>query len=190
MNKTTWMIVAGASALAVALRIADLPWLNFSALAALFVLCGAVVRPTWLGILIPLGCRLLTDLFVSRENGFGDVTALVFVYAAYSVIFALARWLQPQRIKSAFGTGLLAATAFFLITNFGSWYMPYDGVHYMYPQTLNGLLSSYINGIWFARGTFLGDVGFTILFIGMMQLQAMFVKNEATVATSTTAADL
>ncbi len=190
MNKTTWIIVAGASALAVALRIAELPWMNFSALAALFVLCGAVVRPTWLGILIPLSCRLLTDVFISRDNGFTDVTALIFVYAAYSMIFAFARWIQPQRIESAFGTGLLAAIAFFLITNFGSWCMPYDGVHYMYPQTLNGLLSSYINGIWFARGTFLGDVGFTVLFIGTMQLQGLFTKNEATVATKATAANM
>ena len=189
MNKTTSILVGAASALAVALRIMDLPWVNFSALAALFVLCGAVVRPTWLGILIPLGCRLLTDVFISRHNGMTDISALIFVYAAYLVIFALGRWIQPRRIDSAFGTGLLAATVFFLITNFGSWYLPYDGVHYMYPQTLNGLVSSFVNGIPFARGTFLGDVGFTILFIGTMQLQSMLVKNAATAATRTATAE-
>lgn len=189
MNRTTWIIVASASVLAIALRIADLPWMNFSALAALFVLCGAVVRPTWLGILIPLMCRLLTDVFVSRHNGVIDVSALIFVYAAYAAIFALGRWIRPQRVSSAFGTGLLAATVFFLVTNFGSWCMPYDGVNYMYPQTLSGLFSSYVNGIPFARGTFLGDVGFTMLFIGAMQLQMIGVKSEAT-APKPTIADL
>lgn len=189
MNRTSWIVVAAACVVAVSLRLIDRPYMNFSALGALAVLCGAVVRPAWLGILILLGCRALTDGIIEAKTGHGFYGSWMFDYAAYVVIFALGRWIQPKHIPAAFGTGLLAGAAFFLISNLGVWCMPHEGGQYLYPRTLAGLTSCFVNAIPFARGTFLGDIGFTIVFMGALQLLALTVKQEASTSTKTVSVD-
>lgn len=189
MNKVSWIVVAAACAVAVSLRLIDRPEMNFSALGALAVLCGAVVRPVWLGILIPLSCRILTDVIIEAKTGHGFYGSWMFDYAAYVAIFALGRWMQPKNISTAFGTGLLAAAAFFTISNLGVWCMPHEAGQYLYPQTLAGLTNCFVNAIPFARGTFTGDIGFSILFIGAMQLMALAGKHESPAVSETATAD-
>ncbi len=190
MNRISWIVVAAACAIAVSLRLIDRPYMNFSALAGLAVLCGTVVRPAWLGILILLGCRALTDGIIEAKTGHGFYGSWMFDYAAYVAIFALGRWIQPKHIPAAFGTGLLAAAAFFLISNLGVWCMPHEAGQYLYPRTLAGLTTCFVNAIPFARGTFLGDIGFTVVFIGALQLLvASTVKNEAPASTKTASLD-
>ncbi len=182
MNKTSWIVVAAASVAAVSLRLIDGPHVNYSALGALAVLCGAVVRPAWLGILIPLGCRVLTDSVIELKTGHGFYGSWMFDYAAYVAIFSLGRWIQPKHLPSAFATGLLAGLAFFVISNVGVWCMPHEAGQYMYPRTLAGLATCFVNAVPFARGTFTGDIGFTVLFISAMKLLAVTAKNQAPVS--------
>lgn len=190
MNRASWIVVAAACVVAVGLRLIDRPWMNFSALGALAVLCGALVRPAWLGILILLTCRALTDVIIEAKTGHGFYGSWIFDYAAYITIFAIGRLIQPKHILAAAGTGLLAAAAFFLISNLGVWCMPHEAGQYLYPRTLAGLTTCFINAIPFARGTFLGDIGFTVVFIGAMQLLvASTVKNEAAASTKTGSID-
>ena len=189
MNRTSWIVVAAACVVAVSLRLIDNPYMNFSALGALAVLCGAVVRPAWLGILIPLGCRVLTDVVIQTESGGGMYSSWMFVYAAYVAIFALGRWIQPKHLPAAFGTGLLSGAAFFLISNFGEWYMPYEPGQYMYARTFSGLTTCFVKAIPFARGTFFGDVGFSVLFIGTMQLLASPLRNNSAASAETASID-
>ncbi len=189
MNKTSWIVVAAACVVAVSLRLIDRPYMNFSALGALAVLCGAVVRPAWLGIGIVLGCRTLTDGIIEAKTGHGFYGSWMFDYTAYVAIFALGRWIQPRHIPAAFGTGLLAGAAFFLISNLGVWCMPHEAGQYLYPRTLAGLTACFENAIPFARGTFLGDIGFTVVFIGTMQLLALTVRHDAPASTETASID-
>ena len=189
MNRTSWIVVAAACVVAVALRLIDNPYMNFSALGALAVLCGAVVRPAWLAILIPLGCRVLTDIVIQTESGGGVYSSWMFVYAAYVAIFAIGRWIQPKHIPAAFAAGLLSGAAFFLISNFGEWNMPYEAGQYMYARTFSGLTTCFVKAIPFARGTFFGDVGFSVLFIGTMQRLALTRNNEASTSVETASLD-
>jgi hypothetical protein len=189
MNKVSWIVVAAACAVAVSLRLIDRPEMNFSALGALAVLCGAVVRPAWVGVLIPLGCRVLTDGIIEAKTSHGFYGSWMFDYAAYVAIFALGRWLQPKSISMAFGTGLLAGAAFFTISNLGVWCMPHEAGEYLYPRTLAGLTNCFLNAIPFARGTFTGDIGFTVVFTGAMQLLALSVKQESPAVNQTATAD-
>ena len=182
-------MVAAACAVAVSLRLIDRPEMNFSALGALAVLCGAVVRPAWVGVLIPLGCRVLTDGIIEAKTSHGFYGSWMFDYAAYVAIFALGRWLQPKSISMAFGTGLLAGAAFFTISNLGVWCMPHEAGEYLYPRTLAGLTNCFLNAIPFARGTFTGDIGFTVVFTGAMQLLALSVKQESPAVNQTATAD-
>ena len=189
MNKTTWFVVTAACVIAVSLRLMALPLINFSAMGALAILCGAAVRPAWLGLLIPLGCRVLTDCVIESRTGYGFYGSWMFDYAAYVAIFAIGRSLRPSNMLSAFGTGLVAAAAFFLVSNFGVWCMPQDGGQFLYPRTLAGLATCFVNAIPFARGTFAGDVGFSVVFIGALQLLAVTSTSKET-ATKTASAEV
>lgn len=189
MNKTSWLVVAVACVIAVSLRLMALPWINFSAMGALAILCGAVVRPAWLGLLIPLGCRVLTDCVIESRTGYGFYGSWMFDYAAYVTIFTIGRWLRPSNMRSAFGTGLVAAAAFFVISNLGVWCMPQDGGQFLYPRTLAGLATCFVNAIPFARGTVAGDIGFSMVFFGALQLLAVTSPDKAT-ATKTASAEV
>jgi hypothetical protein len=189
MNKTSWLVVSVACMLAVSLRLMALPWFNFSAMGALAILCGAVVRPAWLGLLIPLGCRVLTDCVIESRTGYGFYGSWMFDYAAYVAIFALGRWLRPSNMLSGFGTGFVAAAAFFVISNFGVWCMPQDGGQFLYPRTLAGLATCFVNAIPFARGTFAGDVGFSVVFFGALQMLAATSPCKDAAATNAASAE-
>ena len=101
----------------------------------------------------------------------------------------LGRWIQPKHLPAAFATGLLSGAAFFVISNFG------DGVCHTklastcIARTFSGLTTCFVNAIPFARGTFFGDVGFTVLFIGTMQLLASPLQNNASASTETVSID-
>lgn len=182
MNKISWIVVVAAGVVAVSLRLIDGPHVNYSALGALAVLCGAVVRPTWLGILIPLSCRALTDGIIEAKTGHGFYGSWMFDYAAYVAMFSLGKLIQPKHVPAALATGLLAGLAFFMISNLGVWCMPHEAGQYMYPRTLPGLATCFVNALPFARGTFTGDIGFTVLFIGAMNLLAVTAKSESPVS--------
>lgn len=169
MKKSTIILVTVAATLAIWLRLIEGPMHNFSAMGALAVLCGAVVRPTWLGLLIPLAARLLTDSVLQLQTGHGWYGSILFDYAAYAASFGIGYMIRPQRVISAFGAGLLAAISFFVISNVGVWCLPHEGM-YLYPRTLAGLADCFTQAIPFARGTFVGDIGFTLAFFGMMNL--------------------
>lgn len=169
MKKSTIILVTVASALAVGLRLIEGPMHNFSAMGALAVLCGAVVRPTWLGLMIPLAARLLTDGVLQLQTGHGWYGSILFDYAAYAVSFGIGYMIRPQRVISSLAAGLLAAISFFVVSNVGVWCMPHEGM-YLYPRTLTGLIECFTQAIPFARGTFIGDIGFTLAFFGMMNL--------------------
>ena len=169
MKKSTIILVTVAAALAIGLRLIEGPMHNFSAMGALAVLCGAVVRPTWLGLLIPLMARLLTDSVLQLQTGHGWYGSILFDYAAYAASFGIGYWIRPQRAATAFAAGVLAAISFFGISNVGVWCLPHEGM-YLYPRTLAGLIDCFTQAIPFARGTFVGDVGFTLAFFGFMNL--------------------
>lgn len=172
MNTTTINLVTTAAVTAVALRLVDQPLLNFSAMGALAVFCGAKVRPLWLGLLIPLAARAVSDGVLEYRTGHGLYGSIAFDYVAYAVMFALGRLLQPRQLPSAAGTGLLAAAAFFVISNLGVWCLPHEG-QYLYARTFSGLLECFTMAIPFARGTFAGDIGFSLLFFGAWQFLAL-----------------
>jgi len=171
MKKSSLILVTVAALIAVLLRLADRPMLNFSAMGSLAVLCGAVLRPSWLGLLVPLACRALTDCVLEYRTGHGFYGSMAFDYAAYAAMFAAGRMLQPKHVPAALGTGLLAAAIFFVVSNLGVWCMPHEG-QYLYQRNLSGLGECFTMAIPFAKGTFLGDVGFTVGFVAVGQLLA------------------
>lgn len=163
MKKSHVAFVVAAALIAVVLRLVDRPWMNFSALGALSLMCGAFVRPGWLGLGIVLGCRAFTDAVLEYKTGYGFYSSMMFDYAAYAGIFALGSMLKPKSAASVLATSLMAGSVFFLVSNLGVWLMEHEGQQ-LYPLTLSGLIECYTKAIPFARGTFVGDVLFSALF--------------------------
>lgn len=153
-----------AATAAVLLRFAPLPLQNFSAMGALAVLSGTCARSSWLALSLPLGARLVSDVILELQSGYGFYSTMPFDYAAYGLIVLTGRFLRPQGLLQSAASGLLAAATFFLISNFGVWCLPFNGV-YLYPQTLAGLLDCFVRALPFARGTLLSDLLLTPVFV-------------------------
>jgi hypothetical protein len=183
MNRTAWILVSVAAATAVTLRLSDMPTLNFSALGALAVLCGANVRPSWLGLLLVLLTRFITDAGLEIRTGHGWYGSMIFDYAAYALMFALGRSVRPHHPLAIVGTGIAGAATFFLVSNLGVWLMPHEPGQYLYPRTLAGLRLCFVNALPFARGTLAGDIGFvTVFFTAWRLLGAPAIRTESQLA--------
>lgn len=184
MKFSTTTILCVAAVLAVLVRFVPSPLENFSAMGALAVLCGVTCRQVPLALVVPLAARLITDVILQIQTGYGFYSTMVFDYAAYGLIIIAAGMLQPRGWLQAAGAGLMAAAIFFFVSNFGVWYLPFNG-QYLYPHTLQGLQMCLINGLPFVRGTLLSDVLITPLFLcTATALQAASVRRNAALPTS------
>jgi hypothetical protein len=123
---------------------------------------------------VPLGIMALTDTVLWLAKDWRPFDP--FVYGSYAVCVLLGRTLtrseSPWRIM---GTALLASVIFFLATNFGAW-LEYK---HLYARSLEGLMTSYVAGIPFYRGTFFGDLIYTaVLFGGYAWLTRRYFVSE------------
>jgi Family of unknown function (DUF6580) len=167
MNRTSIVVVGIAAVAAVALRVAPpLPFGNFSALGALALLCGAVVRPVWVAIAIPLLCRGITDVVIEMRTGYGFYGSWMFDYSAYAVVCLLA-YAVPLRGWKVPLAGVGSAVIFFVLSNFGVWFMPHGGVG-AYSRDLSGLMECFAMGLPFIKGTLAGDVFYSCVFFGAL----------------------
>lgn len=181
MKYSVKAVVVLAAVVAVVLRFVPLPIDNFSAMAALAVLSGTVVRPLWLAVCVPLAARLVSDGVLHYQTGYGFYGSMAFDYAAYLVITLAGRMVSPRSALGNVGSGLLAAVLFFLISNTGVWCMPLNG-QYLYPQTVAGFRDCLVMGLPFAKGTLLGDVMMTTLYLGLVQFVSSWKSVEQAVA--------
>ena len=129
---------------------------NFTAVMALALFLGARLENKTLGLVLTLIPMVIVDSYL----GFHSTT--FFVYGALVAILFISRFglagkkLFPLGISSiAFGI------LFYLITNFGVWQV--DG---MYPHTYEGLLLCYRMGIPFLKNQIIGDLFYTLVFVG------------------------
>jgi hypothetical protein len=185
MKFSTVAILCTAAVFAVLLRFVPVPLQNFSAMGALAVLCGVTSRQSRLALFVPFAARLVSDVLLQIQTGYGFYSTMGFDYAAYGLIFLAARRLQPRGLMQGVGTGLLAAAIFFLVSNFGVWCLPFNG-QYLYPQTLAGLQQCLTLALPFARGTLVSDVLLTPLFLAAAAaLQTALVREAAAFNTTT-----
>lgn len=146
-----------------------LGWLpfNYAPVGGLAVFAGARVR-TWLAYGLPLVLMLATDLVLWAYTGQNMYSPLhisrPFVYGSYLGYVLLGRWLGGSLLGIG-AAALLGSVQFYLVTNFASWVE----LTTLYPRTLDGLMNCYLAGVPFYRGTFLSDLCFPFLFVGLHQ---------------------
>ena len=117
---------------------------NVAPITGIALFAGCNIKDKNLAFMLPLLCMFVTDLFL----GFHMV--MPFVYLSFMCISYIG--ISSKKINN--GTILGSSLLFFLVTNFGVWYLGY-------PNTLAGLVSCYTLAIPFFVNTIIGDLFFT-----------------------------
>lgn len=176
-NQTKFILVISAIAVAALFRLIP-HWPNFTPMATIALMGGALVANRFMGFIIPLIALLISDVltitfinyrWISLEDYFTSSSTLL-LYFSFVAITALGLLLRNRQSWSNLATASLAsALVFFLISNFGDW------LGNSLPKTFAGLLATYELGIPFFSYNLLGNLFYTFLFFGIFHF--IYSKN-------------
>lgn len=160
------------SAIAVAAIFRLLPhWPNFTPVATIALMGGALIASRAVSIIIPLVAMFISDIltiqlinhrFITLSEYFSsEGTALI--YLSIIAMTAIGFFLKKRRSIAALTMASTAsAIVFFLLTNFGAW------LTNILPKTGAGLLATYEMGIPFFANNLAGNLFFTFVFFGIL----------------------
>jgi hypothetical protein len=108
--------------------------------------------------------KLAFDLINYADHRYdADYLPMPTVYLAMTG-YILAGWVgRSFGAAGAIGAAVGGSSLFFLLSNFASWV----GQAMPYPMTPAGLLTAYEAGLPFHRATFVSDIGFTAVLVGL-----------------------
>lgn len=141
---------------------------NATAVGAVAIFGGFAIQRFGLSAFILFLSLFLSDLAINNlvygsfyESFVWFTPGFMFMYAGFFISILAGRFVKSDFSLSRLGgAGIISVIGFFLITNFGAWLG-----NPMYPQTLSGLIASYIAGLPFALNQFIFTVLYgTILF--------------------------
>ena len=148
------------------------PNIEFVTTASL--LAGLYLGKRW-AFIVPFVSIVLSDLFM------GNKTIYLFTWSAYlliglgSAVFSLFANRKPfRKVINAGLFGLGAGFFFYLFTNFGVWLL--DSWN-MYPDTVTGLIQSYVMGLPFLRFTLTGNIVFAVMSVGSIEYVFPLLKS-------------
>jgi len=147
-------------------------WWNLTAVGAVCLFGGAYFQRKWLAFLVPLAALALSDV-VLQTFVYPDHGPNYFKYVCFAATVPLGFLLQGRTKLLPITSAALAATAlFFLLSNFGVWFFGDGSAERMYPLTPAGLLACYVAAIPFSLNMLNGNLLFTGLLFGGMELFA------------------
>jgi len=140
---------------AAALRLLPHPF-NFTPIGALALFAGAHFDNKRWAFIVPLAAMLLSDILIGFHG------QMPVIYGAFAVIVAMGFLLKEKKTAlNVTGASLVAATFFFVVSNFGVW--AFDG---LYPLTMAGLVTCYIAAIPFFQNWLLGTLFYAAVLFG------------------------
>lgn len=146
---------------------------NFSPLGAIGLFGAAFFTKKWQAFLIPIAATWLSDLFINNviyAQYYPKFTwfyeGFYWQYGSYLLI-ALAGLLIFKKVNlTRVILGAFTSTAiFFMVSNLGCF--PNNP---SYPQSFGGLMTCYVAGIPFLKGTLLGDLCYSGVLFGSFAL--------------------
>jgi len=162
--RTQFVIVA--IALVALTRLLPHPF-NFTPIGAMALFAGTYIKNKKHAFLFPIITLLISDILLQIVNGSGFYRDMVFVYGSFALITAMGFLLRGrEQRQTIMVASLVGSILFFFITNFGSWLMYSD----TYARSLDGLMTSYIAGIPFFRGTIMGDLFYNFVLFASFAL--------------------
>jgi len=174
-NNKHWILAAILILVAAFSRLLPHPY-NFSPIAGMALLGGAVVKDKRLAFIIPLAALFISDLcfslFTAVPGFYGS--SQIINYAAFALIVLLGILLVKKiNAKNVIIASLSASVLFFIISNFGTWVMA-GGIP-PYTADAAGLLDTYILGIPFFGNTLIGDLVYSGVLFGSYSLLQHYV---------------
>ncbi len=159
---------------------------NFTPIGAMALFGAAYFTKKYWAFIIPLVSLWISDLIINNVvmpitypeyyQGFTWFTSSwMFVYGGFALI-AIFGLLSLKKINfiTVIGSSLVASTLFFLITNFGAWYL--DPMSF-YPNTMEGLMTCMSAGLPFFMNTIAGDLFYVGVLFGSFEFaKARFPK--------------
>lgn len=143
---------------------------NFTPVLAIGLFSGFAFSKKWAWAPV-VASMFLADLFLGFHG------SSLFVYAAVALLPLIAILVKKQNFALAATSGsLISATAFYLVTNFGTWLMTP-----MYSKTMAGLMQSYVAGIPFFRNSLTSTFIYSIVMIGALKAFESYAVKTQTV---------
>lgn len=146
---------------------------NLAPLGALSLFGAAYFTKRWQAFLVPIIATWIGDVMINNTvyaAYFKEFSwfyeGFYWQYASYAIITVIGVRLfkQISALRIVVGA-LLATTIFYLVSNFGVWMSSN-----IYPPTFDGLLTCYIAGLPFIKGTLLGHILYSAILFGIFQL--------------------
>jgi hypothetical protein len=138
------------------------PAYNVTPLAGAAIAAGAMFPNPFVAVTVPLVALSISNLALpAYGTSAGSLAMAAVVYAAFAWPVLLGGLVRNGRLLSIAGGALASSLMFFLSTNFAHWCLSND-----YPHTLAGLLACYTAGLPFYRWMPVGDVAWSLAFMG------------------------
>ena len=134
---------------------------NFAPIAAIALFGGVYFRKK-IALALPMTVMIVSDIFI----GHYEVGLMIFVYGSFLVCVILGFWLKKhKKWYTVLGSSVVAAVAFFLLTNFAVWlFAP------CYTKNIFGILQCYLMALPFFRNTLLGNLFYVSAFFGAYEM--------------------
>ncbi len=134
---------------------------NFTAVGAIALFSGAVVKDKRLAFLIPISVLLFTDMIIGLHFSMFPV----YTCFAFTVFMGIIIQSKQNIISIAFAS-LVSSLVFFLITNLPFWYWNLG----LYPMNISGTMESYKMAIPFFKNQLVGDLFYNSMLFGLFYL--------------------
>jgi hypothetical protein len=161
-------------------RLIPHPW-NFTALGAVALLSGHLLKRQYLGLVVALLSLVISDLVL----GFHNLIAWVYIPLLMSV--ALGYFIRSGHSIGENNTALnyfkssvllrnlslvfSSSFLFFIVSNFGVWI---QGT--FYAKSFSGLVECYIMALPFLKNQLAGDLIYSVVLFGAYQMAVNFLK--------------
>ena len=143
---------------------------NFAPIAAIGLFSGMYL-PKKYALIIP-GLALIASDFVLGSYLWQVMVAVYICFGMSGLIgmklgayFTRLNTSKLSKFNALVGSTLLGSIIFFLVTNWAVW-----AFGTMYPHTASGLMQSYTMALPFFKNTLLGDIFYTGMLVGVMEL--------------------
>ena len=115
----------------------DIP--NFTPTISLILFSSYFINNKYTSMLTVLTSQIVADVYI------GTYSYIFFVYLSYLIIVLIGEfYLKELKLKSVIISSFLAASIFFIVSNFGFWF-----TESLYSHDLNGLITCYVAAIPF-----------------------------------------
>ncbi|MFH1462578.1 MAG: DUF6580 family putative transport protein [bacterium] len=142
---------------------------NFSPILAI-ALFGGTYLSRKIAFVLPIAAMVITDIFI----GYYEFNLMFFVYGSFLLCVILGFWLKKhKKWHTVFGSAILGAVLFFLITNFAVWaFTPW------YAKTISGVIQCYFLALPFFKNTLLGSLFYSAVFFGSYEMVQVWIRKK------------